>query len=77
MQLTCGVSQTFLKMNRQRAARQMGNDIGRLLHVLAELVIAVGFVPGFLNGDRSLAQLTYGTIEYVTMRAPQVAASTA
>src|SRR5882757_10192176 len=42
-----------LKTNRQRAPRQMWNDVVRPLHVLADLVIAVGFVPGFLDGEWS------------------------
>ena len=42
-----------LKTNRQRAPRQMWNDVERPLHVLANLVIAVGFVPGFLDGEWS------------------------
>ena len=43
----------LLKTNRQRAPRQMWNDVERPLHVLANLVIAVGFVPGFLDGEWS------------------------
>src|SRR5450432_2343263 len=44
-----------LKTNRQRAPRQMWNDVVRPLHVLADLVIAVGFVPGILDGEGSVA----------------------
>src|SRR5260221_13289693 len=43
----------LLKANRQRAPRQIGNDVERRLHVLANLVIAVGFVPGVLDGEGS------------------------
>jgi hypothetical protein len=43
----------LLKTNRQRAPRQMWNDVERPLHVLANLVIAVGLVPGFLDGEWS------------------------
>jgi hypothetical protein len=43
----------LLKMNRQRAPRQMWNNVERPLHVLANLVIAVGFIPSSLDREGS------------------------
>lgn len=49
-----------LEMNRQRAPRQMGNDVERPLHVLADPVIAVGLVPGSLDRQGSAAPAAVG-----------------
>ena len=42
-----------LQMNRQRAPRQMWNNVERPLHVLANLVIAVGLIQGSLDREGS------------------------